>query len=145
MNTDQSHLSRRRFLGQANCALVSAIPVLNTLLNLRLAGTVAAQGTGTGYRALVCVFASGGNDSFNVLSPYSGPSATAADSFAEYTASRGDLALSHADQIQITPDNTPGRTFGVHYRMPNLAALFAQQKAAFVTNVGTLVEPVMTR
>ena len=143
--TDHSLITRRRFLGQANCALVSAIPVLNTLLNLRLAGTVAAQGGGSGYRALVCLFAGGGNDTFNVLSPYSGPSSTAADSYAEYVASRDDLALSHAEQIQITPDNTPGRTFGVHSLMPNLASLFAQQKAAFVANVGTLVEPVMNR
>ena len=107
--------------------------------------TVAAQGGGTGYRALVCVFAGGGNDTFNVLSPYSGPSSTAADAYAEYVASRDDLALTHAQQIQITPDNTPGRTFGVHSLMPNLASLFAQQKAAFIANVGTLVEPVMNR
>jgi uncharacterized protein (DUF1501 family) len=145
MKSDQTQPTRRRFIGQANCALVSAIPVLNTLLNLRLAGTVAAQGGGSGYRALVCLFASGGNDTFNVLSPYSGPSGTAADSFAEYTASRADLALTHAQQIQITPDNTPGRTFGVHHRMPQLASLFAQQKAAFIANVGTLIEPVMNR
>jgi uncharacterized protein (DUF1501 family) len=145
MNTDQTTVTRRRFLGQANCALVSSIPVLNTLLNLRLAGTVAAQGTGTGYRAIVCIFAGGGNDTFNVLSPYSGPSPTAADSYAEYAASRGGLALPHAQQIQITPDNTPGRTFGVHSAMPNLASLFTQGKAAFVANVGTLVEPVMNR
>src|SRR6187200_2197118 len=127
MNTDQSAISRRRFLGQANCALVSAIPVLNTLLNSRLAQTVAAQGAGTGYRALVCLFAGGGNDTFNVLSPYSGPSSTAADSYAEYVANRSALALTHAQQIQITPDNTPERTFGVHSLMPNLAGLFAQQ------------------
>lgn len=146
MNTDQPSISRRRFLGQANCALVSAIPVLNTLLNLRLAGTVAAQGAGTGYRALVCLFAGGGNDTFNVLSPYSGPSASgAADSYAEYVASRDVLALTHAQQRQITPDNTPGRTFGVHNAMPNLTNLFTQQKAAFIANVGTLVEPVMNR
>jgi uncharacterized protein (DUF1501 family) len=145
MKTDQTTLSRRRFIGQANCALVSSIPILNTLLNLRMAGTVAAQGAGTGYRALVCLFAEGGNDTFNVLSPYSGPSGTAADSYAEYVASRDVLALTHAQQIQITPDNTPGRTFGVHSLMPNLAGLFAQQKAAFIANVGTLVEPVMNR
>lgn len=143
MSTDS--LSRRRFLGQANCALVSAIPVLNTLLNLRVAGSIAAQTTGGGYRALVCLFASGGNDTFNVLSPYSGPSPTAADAYAEYAASRSDLALTHPQQVQITPDNTPGRTFGVHHRMPRLAALFAQQKAAFIANVGTLIEPVSNR
>src|SRR5436190_24295788 len=99
MSTDPHNISRRRFLGQANCALISAIPVLNTLLNLRLAQTVAAQGTGMGYRALVCLFATGGNDTFNVLSPYSGPSSTNANSYTEYAASRAGLALPHAQQI----------------------------------------------
>src|SRR5262245_16111916 len=101
MKPDQPKLSRRRFLGQANCALVSSIPVLNTLLNLRLGGTVAAQGQGTGYKALVCLFAGVGNDTFNVLSPYSGTSPSGADAYTEYTQSRDVLALTHAQQIQI--------------------------------------------
>ncbi len=147
MNNQSTSLSRRRFIGQANCAAITAIPILNTLLNLKLSGTVAAAGSapGGGYRALVCIFLSGGNDSWNMLSPYSGPSTTAADAYAEYTASRSDLALTHAEQIQITPDNTPGRTFGVHGGMPGLAALFAQGKAAFIANTGTLIEPVFNR
>src|SRR5271170_7740890 len=107
-------LSRRRFLGQASCAAVSSIPVLNTLLNLRLAGTVAAVTAPAAgeYRALVCVFQSGGNDCFNMLTPYSGPSDTAANSFTEYTASRSTLALDQTDLVEIHPTNTPGRTFG---------------------------------
>jgi hypothetical protein len=35
-------ITRRRFIGQASCAAVSSISVLNTLLNLKLAGDVAA-------------------------------------------------------------------------------------------------------
>lgn len=140
-------LSRRRFLGQASCAAVSTIPILSTLLNLRLAGSlsaVTAPAAGE-YRALVCIFQSGGNDSFNMLTPYSGASPTAANAYTEYATSRSDLALDLADLIQITPDNTPGRTFGVHPGMPNLATLFGQGNAAFVANVGTLVEPVQNR
>jgi uncharacterized protein (DUF1501 family) len=137
--------SRRRFLGQASCAAVSSIPVLNTLLNLKLAGTAAAVTAPAGgeYRALVCVFQSGGNDSFNMLTPYSGASSTAANSFAEYTTSRSTLALAQSDLVEIHPTNTPGRTFGVHGGMPQLAALFDAGHAAFVANVGTLVEPVL--
>lgn len=126
---------------------MSSIPILSTLLNLRLAGSVAAVTAPTSgeYRALVCIFQSGGNDSFNMLTPYSGPSATATNSYAEYVASRSDLALPQNQLVQITPDNTPGRTFGVHGGMPNLASLFTQGKAAFVANVGTLIEPVQNR
>jgi len=139
--------SRRRFIGQASCAACSSIPILSTLLNLRLAGSVAAVTAPANgeYRALVCLFQSGGNDSFNMLAPYSGLSPSGANSFAEYTASRSDLALAQNQLIQISPDNTAGRTFGVHAGMPNLANLFTTGKAAFVANVGTLIEPVQNR
>jgi uncharacterized protein (DUF1501 family) len=144
-----SPLSRRRFLGQASCAAVSSIPILNTLLNLRLAESVAAVTAPAAgeYRALVCLFLAGGNDSFNMLMPFSGPSSTAADSYAEYSASRSNLALlkSSNQLIEIHPLNTPGRTFGVHYGMPEVANLFGNGKAAFVANVGSLIEPVQNR
>lgn len=144
-----SLVSRRRFLGQASCAAVSSIPVLNTLLNLRLAQDIAAVTAPAAgeYRALVCLFLGGGNDSFNMLAPFSGPSSTAADSYAEYSASRSNLALlkSSNQLIEIHPLNTPGRTFGVHYGMPEVANLFSTGKAAFVSNVGTLIEPVQNR
>ncbi len=140
-------ISRRKFIGQASCAGVSSIPLLNTLLNLRLASSIAnaAPPVVGEYRAIVCLFMSGGNDSFNMLAPYSGASATHANSFTEYQNSRGNLALDLVDFHQISPDNTPGRTFGVHPSMPNLAARFQAGDAAFVANVGTLIEPVQNR
>ncbi len=140
-------MNRRRFLGQASCSAVSAIPVLNTLLNLRLASSIAnaAPPAPGEYRALVCLFLSGGNDSYNMLSPYSGPSSTHADSRAEYEDSRGNLALPLAALHEIHPLNTPGRTFGVHPSMPKLAARFEAGDAAFVANVGTLIERVSNR
>ena len=51
--------TRRRFLGQASCAAVTATPLLSTLLNLKMTGSVAAA-DGVDYRALVCVFLAGG-------------------------------------------------------------------------------------
>lgn len=139
--------SRRRFLGQASCAGISSIPLLNTLLNLRLAGSIANAATPAAneYRAIVCLFLSGGNDSYNMLAPYSGASATAADAYAEYQTSRGNLALDKAQMHEIQPINTSGRTFGVHPSMPQLAARFQAGDAAFVANVGTLIERVQTR
>jgi uncharacterized protein (DUF1501 family) len=142
-------ISRRRFIGQASCAAVSSIPILNTLLNLRLAQDVAAVTAPAAgeYRALVCLFLAGGNDSFNMLAPFSGPSSTAADSYAEYSATRSNLALlkSSNQLIEIHPLNTAGRTFGTHYGMPEVANLFESGTAAFVSNVGTLIEPVQNR
>lgn len=140
-------LSRRSFLGQASCAAISSIPILSTLLNLRVAGSLAAV-TAPGsseYRALVCVFQSGGNDSFNMLVPRTGASPTAGNAYTEYAQTRADLALPFNQLHAINPLNTPGRTFGVHPGMPNLAARFEAGNAAFIANVGTLIEPVQNR
>ncbi len=145
-NTRHRELSRRRFIGQASCAAVTALPVLNTLLNLRLFSSVASASLPAAgeYRALVCLFMSGGNDSFNMLTPFSGASSTSGNAYGEYAASRSDLALPQGDLVEIHPTNTD-RTFGVHGSMPRLAQMFDEEHAAFVANVGTLIEPVMDR
>jgi uncharacterized protein (DUF1501 family) len=126
------NLSRRRFLGQASCAAVSSIPILSTLLNLKLAQDVAAVTAPAAgeYRALVCLFLSGGNDSFNMLVPRD------AAGYAAYQSSRSNLA-------DIHPIGLPN--FAVHGGMPEVANLFETGKAAFVANVGTLIEPVQNR
>ncbi len=131
-------LSRRTFLGQASCAAISALPVLNTLLNLRLAGSVAAAeaiGDPNDYRALVCIFLNGGNDSFNMLVPR-GPA-----EHAEYALVRQDLALPVDQLLPIHPIDDAGRQLGLHPGLPEIQALFEAGHAAFVANVGTLVEP----
>ena len=111
------------------------------MLNLRLASSLAAVTAPAAdeYRALVCLFLSGGNDSFNMLVPR-----TSAE-YAAYQASRSNLALAPADLIDIHPLPAAQPTFAVHGGMPNLASLFDQGKAAFIANVGTLVEPVTNR
>ncbi len=132
-------ISRRRFLGQASCAAVTSIPILSTLLNLRLAhdlAAVTAPASGE-YRALVCLFLSGGNDSFNMLVPRD-PAA-----YATYQSSRSNLALTPSQLIDIHPIGLPN--FAVHGDMPEVANLFETGKAAFVANVGTLIEPVQNR
>lgn len=118
---------------------MSALPLLSTLLSLRLSGSIANAGVppASDYRAVVCVMLGGGNDSFNMLVPRD-PSA-----YATYRASRSNLALPPEQLIDIHPTGLP--TFGVHHRMPELADLFEQGKAAFIANVGTLVEPVTNR
>ena len=140
---DPRLLSRRSFLGQASCAAVSALPVLSTLLNLKFASSVANAQTppDSEYRALVCLFLNGGNDSFNMLVP------RGASEYAEYAAVRQDLALASAALLPINPLNSAqvGRQLGVHPGMPELQQLFENGKAAFIANVGTLVEPGVTK
>src|ERR1043166_3099697 len=76
-------ISRRTFLRQANCAAVGTSAILNTLLNLRLANGVVGQGGPLDSRALVCIFLSGGMDSFNMLVPWE------ATRYSTYSVTRG--------------------------------------------------------
>lgn len=132
-----SHLvSRRRFLGQVNCAAISALPILNTLLNLKLAGNVAAAPAPGDYRALVCLFLSGGADTFNVLVPQG------QTEYDEYAAVRGGIALPRNSLLPINPTVSPGLDLGLHPGLTGIQSLFESGKAAFVTNVGTLIEHV---
>src|SRR4051794_25733479 len=125
--TDPKLITRRRFIGQASCATVSGVSVLNTLLNLRLAGDIAAASppSPNEYRALVCLFLNGGNDSFNMLVP------RGTVEYQEYAQERQNLALAQNALIAINSQNTPGKLFGVHPGMPELANLFEQGHAAF--------------
>ena len=105
--------SRRHFLRQAGCAGMSALPLLNTLLNLRLMEGVAAADTPPApgeYRALVCILLAGGNDSFNMLVPRD-PAA-----YATYQASRSNLALTPAQLVDIHP--APNRCLHCHQVPP---------------------------
>lgn len=89
----------------------------------------------TDYRALVCVFLLGGNDSFNMLVPRSPAEYNA------YASSRQNMALPRDDLLPIAPAGSGSREFGLHPAMPELQALFESGHAAFVVNVGPLVEP----
>ncbi len=130
-------ITRRRFLRQVNCAAISAIPVLNTLLNLKLAGSVAAATAGdSDYRALVCVFLAGGCDTFNVLVPRGDAE------YGDYAAIRGPVALAQDSLLPITPIGLSGLELGLHPALTNIQSLFNAGTAAYVTNVGTLIQPV---
>lgn len=131
-------MTRRRFLGEASCAAIGSTALFSTLLNLRMAGSAAGQSIGGGddYKALVCVFLAGGNDSFNMLVP------SGVAEHAEYAGIRRDLALPRESLLGLTPMNDIGRELGVHPGMPEVHHLFQTGKLAFVSNVGTLVERI---
>jgi uncharacterized protein (DUF1501 family) len=91
-----------------------------------------AQGT-TDYKALVCIFMFGGNDSNNMLVP--------TDSrYAQYLQARSVLAL---PQSQLLPLQIGGQSiYGLHPNMPEMQGYFNnQQNLAILANVGTLVQP----
>ena len=123
-------LNRRDFLRTSGAAALMA-----TTPGITYAQVAGGPGPFTDYRALVCVFLFGGNDSYNMLVPN-----TAAE-YAQYAAARQNLALLQTDLLPITPASSPGPDFGLHPAMGRIQTLFEAGSAAFVTNVGPLVEP----
>ncbi|MEO5958616.1 MAG: DUF1501 domain-containing protein, partial [Opitutaceae bacterium] len=143
MKTPSPDFSRRAFVRQACCGAVGATGILSALGQLRvmaaLAGdslTPATAAVLPDYKALVCLFLSGGNDATNLIVP-SDPS-----SYAAYAAARADLAVAGASLLPFAPRRYfDGRTYGLHPSAPELQALFAQGKVAALANVGMLVRP----
>src|SRR5438874_7846063 len=86
------------------------------------------------YRALVCIFLFGGNDSNNTIVPMD----TAR--FDQYTNLRKGLALSSSVLKQVQAAD--GQVYGFHPNMAEVQALFQASKLAVVSNVGTLLQPL---
>ena len=137
-------ISRREFIVQANCAAVGTTSLLSSLLSLKLtAGAVSASNFGD-YKALVCLFLNGGNDSFNMLVPRE------STAYEEYRSVRGGTYqetsgrgwLIKEDLLPITSEGQNYQEFGIHPDLPYLKTLYDQGDLAFVSNVGSLIEPL---
>ena len=124
---------RRKALGALSALGFSALTP-----RLSLSSAMAATTTGD-YRALVCVFLFGGNDSNNMIVPFTTAGYTA------YAAARGaqsasGLALPQSTLLPIAEKN--GATnYALHPQLAGLQGLWAQGKLASVYNVGTLIKP----
>ena len=94
-----------------------------------------AQSGSSDYRALVCVFLFGGNDSNNMVIP--------ADdmNFKAYTTIRGQLALSSAEITAPVYSSSKNAPYVFHNDLAPLASLFSSRELAVVANVGSLVQP----
>jgi uncharacterized protein (DUF1501 family) len=137
MNTPNL-ITRRSFLRQAACAAVGTAGVTNALFDLRRIAAFSLGNTDTlsgDYKALICLFLYGGNDAGNLIIP-------AGSDYAAYSTIRGAIAIPQANVLPISPLTTDGRSWGLHPNLPEMQALFAQQKLAIMANVGSLVEPL---
>lgn len=117
--------NRREFL--KGCCAVGAAGVASQFAELGMF-TALAQSS-TDYKALVCVFLFGGNDSNNMIVPID-------SRYAAYQTMRGAVAL---PQASLLPSGATG--FGLHPALTRTAQLFAAGRTAMVFNVGTLVRP----
>ncbi len=94
-----------------------------------------AQASSPEYRALVCVFLFGGNDSNNMIVPVDDTN------FKAYSSIRGNLALSAADLTGTVYTKTGNAPYAFHSNLSELASLFTNKELAVVANVGSLVQP----
>jgi uncharacterized protein (DUF1501 family) len=124
-------MNRRSFIraGAASVATLALRP-----FGLMPALAQSAQST-SGYRALVCVFLFGGNDSNNTIVPMDDAN------FKAYSSLRGSLALS-ASELTAPITSVSGAPYSFHGKLPELASLFASKELAVVANVGSLVQPL---
>ena len=119
--------TRRSFIRYASLAAAG------NALGLRPFGALNALAQSSpGYKALVCVFLFGGNDANNTLIPFD------TTGYGNYSSIRGDLALAQNSLLPLIP----APNFALNPNLPDIQTLFNNKNAAFVANVGTLIQPL---
>jgi len=137
--------TRRDFLRRASCAAVGTWALTSTIRDLRLINAALAQSPPPNdYKALVCLFLAGGNDSNNLIVPSD-------SSYADYASIRGNLALPQSSLLTMRTGpsggdapytDADGHSYGFHPSCQELQTLFGEDKLAAVLNVGTLLRPI---
>jgi uncharacterized protein (DUF1501 family) len=143
--------NRRKFLKQAMG--ISAAPLISSgltagVLNAFLSSTAHA-GTLGGYKAIVCLFFFGGQDSLDSILPYDQPS------YDGYADIRSELLAKYADKpvntrareniLPLNPVNAAdfaGRQFAMVPELSPIKSLFDAGNAAIIGNVGPLIRPI---
>ncbi|HTY88867.1 MAG TPA: DUF1501 domain-containing protein [Candidatus Acidoferrum sp.] len=157
-----SVITRRDFIRRAACAAVGTAAMTASIRDLRLMNAAVAQSNIGSYKALVCIFLQGGNDSNNLIIP------AIQSEYDNYAALRtpvlaipqlnllnfqkpGTLDTNNNPRYYNPTTNDPniyadpaGHCFGFHPACPELAELFYEGTLAALFNTGTLVFP-MTR
>jgi uncharacterized protein (DUF1501 family) len=137
-------MTRRQLLqATGGCAALTNTSLLSTIFNLSATNCAVAQSNNLGgYKAMVCLFLFGGNDSFNMLTPLTGSERNdyVAARSGVYGVDNGALGLP-ADGLHSITDSVSGRTFGIHPAMPEMKTLYDQGKLTFLCNIGSLIQP----
>ncbi len=139
---------RRKFIRESICAALGGASLYSAFGQMSLLQAAAAQTSTTysDYKALICVFLYGGNDSFNVVVPISGPARTAYDQTRPAGSGSINVPASSLHALNAPTGSTAGSpgdgsSYGLQSTMTDLATVFNAGHAAIVANVGTLVRP----
>ena len=125
--------TRRQFLSLCLRGCLGAASLSALQMRFMQSVLAAEQQPFADYKALVCIFLVGGNDSLNMLIPMGG------DSLQFYQQARQDLAV--ADALPLKPMREVEDGIGLPPSMSALLPLFEQRKLAVVSAVGSLVQP----
>jgi uncharacterized protein (DUF1501 family) len=131
-------MNRRNFIKNLLGSSVGISSASATLSSMSLMNSALAQTNNrfNDYKALVCVFLHGGNDSFNMLIP--------SDSidYLRYQDVRQNLAIAKSDLIAIKPSSATPYNLAMPNFMSPMQQLFDQGNLAFLANTGPLLQPV---
>ena len=123
--------SRRDLLRYGACGLLGRAAFISGFERFSLVSAMAAPAGN--YKALVCIFMFGGNDSNNTL--------ISLDNYTQYSTTRGVLAIPQTQLLPISPKS--GGNYALHPSMGGLQSLFQSKALAILCNVGTLTAPIM--
>jgi uncharacterized protein (DUF1501 family) len=133
--TKKKFINRRNFIGQASCLALGSTSLLSTLTNLKFinAASIAQSNIigGDDYKAMICIMLSGGSDSHNMLIPLE------QNRYNEYAATRAAVAIPREEIHALN-----GSDYGVHPSMQGIQQLYNQGKLSFISNIGTLLQPM---
>ena len=130
--------TRRDFI-RLSCCSAATLSTLAGLGRFGMISALAAGPTCTDYKALVCIFLFGGNDSNNLIVPMD-------SRFSQYQTARGgtatgSLALSQNSLHSLGSSGA----YGMHPAATELAALYNSNNLAVLANVGTLIKPFSSK
>ncbi len=149
--------SRRKFLKASACGLTGAALAASVdrfnLVNAMMQDQ--QPDVASDYRALVCIFMSGGSDCNNMVIPfddYTNPVGGTTNGYDNVRGGTSGLAILKTQLLKITPSNTSGVSYGFHPNLSPEANNAAQAKGfmdvwnagklAVLCNVGSLVQPI---
>lgn len=132
---------RREFI-KSSCRALSMTAIATQLRHFGAVSVLAQKSVEADpeveYKALVCIFLSGGSDSNNVVVP------NYDEGYNQYSAARGPqgLAIARNALLPVTPPSMGGQVYGLHPSLTELHTLWGQNKVGVVCNVGPLVQPL---
>ena len=123
-------MERRSFMKLASWGALAQMAGVSPLRSM---AALAQNSTSTDYKAIVCLFLRGGNDSNNMLVPLTGAQYTA------YSQARGSNAVGQSQLLPLANSN-----LGLNPAFSNLQQAYRSGNAAMIANVGPLVQPTTT-